>query len=174
MDSVKIQKDAMDTSIGFIQDEADIAVPNATLAYPNKKYKYTVHIPETWYSANDYGQKKDGPSQSYSFTGGYVNILADDKTSLEESWKKAEEGYKKNAKNDPKYKYKVTSETKFGVSVKKVAISYAPKSGPYKEIQYIFKKNDIVFTLVFHINDAVDTEQNEKQLQQVWNTFQLQ
>ncbi|QGQ99968.1 PDZ domain-containing protein [Paenibacillus psychroresistens] len=173
MDSVKIQKDTMDTSIGFIQDEADIAVANATLAYTNKKYKYTVHIPETWFSS-EYGLKKDMPAQTYYFTGGTVNINTDDKTSLEDIWKKAEAGYKLSTKNDKNYKYKVTSENKFGVAVKKVEISYNPKDGPYKETQYIFKKNEIVYKIVLNINDAVHTEQNDSLIKQVWTTFQVQ
>jgi serine protease Do len=173
MDSVKIQKESMDSSIGFIQDGADITIANATSAYSNKKYKYTIHIPEAWYSS-DFGLKKDSLSQSYYFMGGNVDVKADDSTSLEDIWKKAEEGYKKSSKNDPDYKYKVTGETRFGVAVKKIEISYNPKSGPYKETQYIFKKNEIVYTLILHINDAVHTEQNEKLLQQVWTTFQLQ
>ncbi|MEX2461008.1 MAG: trypsin-like peptidase domain-containing protein [Paenibacillaceae bacterium] len=173
MDSVKIQKESMDSSIGFIQDEADITIANATLAYSNKKYKYTIHIPEAWYS-NVYGLKKDLPSQSYYFMGGNVEVKADDSTSYEDIWKKAEEYYKKSSKNDPKYKYKITEEARFGTSVKKIEISYNPKDGPYKETQYIFKKNEIVYILKLHINDAVHTDLNEKLLQQVWTTFQLQ
>lgn len=173
IDSVKIQKENMDSSIGFIQDEADINDPNAVSTHMNKKYKYSIHIPEAW-TSSEYSQSKDSATVNYNFMGGYVNISADDKSSLEEVWKKAEAGYKLSSKNDPKYKYKVSAETRFGVAVKTIEIAYAPKDGPYKETQYMFKKNDIVYTLILHINDAVHTEQNEKLLQQVWTTLEVQ
>jgi hypothetical protein len=92
--------------------------------------------------------KKDSPSKSYYFTGGNINVKADDSTSYEDIWKKAEEFYKKSTKNDPKYKYKITEEARFGTSVKKIEISYNPKDGPYKETQYIFKKNEIVHVYI--------------------------
>jgi serine protease Do len=163
----------MDSSLGFIQDEEDLAVPNATLAYTNKKYKYELRVPETW-TTNSYGLKKDNPMQSYNFIGGNVQVNADDSSSLEDVWKKAEAAFKKNVGNDKNYKYKVTEEKRFNAAVKKVEISYPIKDAPYKETQYIFKKNDIVYTVTLHINDAVHTEQNEKQLKQVWNSFLLQ
>lgn len=171
--SVKIDKTAMDSSLGVIQDEEDLIVPNATIAYSNKKFKYTVQVPETWITSN-YGAKKDSPFEYYYFTGGNFDIHADDHSSLEDVLKKNEDADKKNAANDKDYKYIVSDEKRFDVTVKKEEVSYITKEAPYKETRYIFTKNNIVYTLTLHLNDAVHTPQNEDALKKVWESFQLQ
>ncbi|MCZ8512711.1 trypsin-like peptidase domain-containing protein [Paenibacillus filicis] len=162
--SIRFSKEAVNRSLGIIQDEDDLAYMSKNVTYTSQKYRYSVWIPETWGSGGAYDGETDSASKSFSFEGGSLSISADDRSSLGEVWSKSEKDYKKNAENDAAYQYQATDESLFDTSVKKVAVQYKTKNVPYTLNEYTFAKNGIVYTVRSRINDAVKTEEQWERL----------
>ncbi|UKS25748.1 trypsin-like peptidase domain-containing protein [Paenibacillus sp. HWE-109] len=162
--TIKVDKDSMDQELGYIQDLDELMDPDRTITYKNEKYKYTVHVPENWTSANSY-DNKDQANKIFSFTGGDLTIGADTKSSYEDAIKKEEAAQKKSRDNDSEYVYTSSDVTLFDdIKAKKFDISYDKAKVPYKETVYIFVQNQITYHVSLSIDEAVRTEANENRL----------
>lgn len=170
--SVRVDKDDMDSVLGFIQDIDELLDGNRTVEFTNEKYKYTLHVPEIWRDSL-YGGEEDREAAEFYFTGGSFSIFADPKNSLHEAVKDEESLQKENMKNDSEYKYTVSDETFFGEPGKKFTINYSTDKVPYQETIVIFRKNDITYTVNLRINEAVKTEENEKRLFKVFESMEF-
>lgn len=168
--SMKVSKDTMNTSLGYIQDENELLDPNGTNAYKNEKYHYSVRIPELWSTPGSY--YKDSPRANFNFTGGSLTVEADDKSSVEDVMKKLEQGHKKSNENDPEYTYTITDDSTFGEGGKKIAIRYNLKKAPYEQTEYVFRSHNISYTITLKMNDAVHTEANAARAEAAVQSFQ--
>ncbi len=157
--SIKVNKEDMNTNLGFIQDEDDITDKNKTIKYTNEKFKYSIQIPETWYSYSDF-ITKDSPRMAFTFYGGMVSVEANDKLTVENVVKKLEEGHKKSNENDKEFTYEITDDSTYSGEGKKVSIRYNLKKAPYTQTEYVFNRNNITYTITIKMNDAVSTEEN--------------
>ncbi|MGO4274050.1 trypsin, partial [Paenibacillus sp. TAF58] len=81
--TIKVDKDSRDQELGFIQDLYELMDPNRTVAYKNEKFKYALQIPEIWTGSKAY-DKKDQLNKTFHFTGGYLSVGAETKTTYEE------------------------------------------------------------------------------------------
>jgi S1-C subfamily serine protease len=172
IDSIRLDKDAADPNVGFIQDIKELADPGKTIKYHSGKYKYSFSVPETWYSTQKNSRKdKEPDTVSYSFGGGSFTVRADSYGKLENVIKDRESSYKKNAGIDSDYKYSETDETVFGADAKKFELQYATNKIPYHSTEYVFSKNNIVYTVTLRINDAMRTEANLVRLQKAFESM---
>lgn len=169
--SVHFSKDAVNGSLGFIQDEEDLMDPNRTVTYTNKKYLYTMRAPEGWNEG--YQGEFDSPIKQFTFEGGGMFIMADDRSNLEEAVNRMEQEHKKNAEADANYKYTVTDEAMFDTTVKKFSTQYKSKNVPYISNDYVFEKNNIIYTIRLRINDAVKTDQQWERLENTLRSIQF-
>ncbi|SDO01558.1 serine protease, S1-C subfamily, contains C-terminal PDZ domain [Paenibacillus sp. yr247] len=169
--TIKVDKDSMDQELGFIQDLDELMDPNRTVTYKNEKFKYALQIPEAWTSSKSYNNK-DQVNKTFLFTGGYLIVGADTKTSYEDRVKDEDAAQKKSHDNDNEYVYTDAEVTLFGdVKAKKYEISYANAKVPYKETVYIFNQNHISYTATLRIDEAVRTEANEARLNKAFESF---
>ncbi|WP_256223251.1 S1C family serine protease [Paenibacillus sp. 1_12] len=169
--SVAFTKDGVNRSLGFIQDIDDLSDLNKTITYTNKKYMYTLHIPEAWQGV--YQRELDSPSAQFSFNGGSLGISVDDRSSLEETTKRIEQDHKKNIEADANYKNSAADEELFGTNVRKFTTTYKSKNIPYTLIEYVFEKNGYVYSVRERINDAVKTEEQWQRLENAVHSIQL-
>lgn len=153
--SISFGKDALNRSLGFIQDEDDLLDKNKTVIYVNKTYKYALSVPEFW-SAGTEGDR-DSEKKTFTFAGGSLTVEADDRSGLEDVTKRLELAHKNNADADADYKYDVTDVTLFDTDVKKFSLAYKMKNVPYTLNEYVFNKNGITYTVRVRINDARKT-----------------
>ncbi|MDQ0903270.1 MULTISPECIES: S1C family serine protease [unclassified Paenibacillus] len=171
--TIKVDKDSMDQELGFIQDLDELMDPNRTVTYKNEKFKYTLQIPEIWTSSNSY-DNKDQVNKTFLFTGGYLSVGAETKTTYEEMVKEEDAAQKKSHDNDNDYTFTDTEISLFGdVKAKKYEISYASAEIPYKETIYIFNQNNISYTATLRIDDAVRTEANQARLNKAFESFKF-
>ncbi|MCR8631189.1 S1C family serine protease [Paenibacillus radicis (ex Xue et al. 2023)] len=169
--SVHFSKEAVNSSLGFIQDEEDMLDKKRTVTYTNKKYMYALHVPESW--SESYQSEFDSPMKQFNFEGGNLSVSADDRSGLDEVINRIEQEHKKNAEADATYKYAVTDEAMFETTVKKFSIQYKSKNVPYTLNEYVFKKNDIIYTLRQRINDAVKTDEQWQLLEKALLSIQF-
>lgn len=172
-DSLSVDKDRIDTSLGFIQDENEMLDPNRTVTIRNGKYGYTVRVPETWESLGDEYGGDESAIASYMFTGGLFEIEADDGGSFEDTVEGLEKSYKESAENDSKLRYETSDETVHGMPAKKFEIVYPKKDEPYRETVYVFAYDGVVYTVTMRLDDAVRTEANVKRLADAFESFTL-
>ncbi|WP_409341108.1 S1C family serine protease [Paenibacillus sp. MBLB4367] len=172
VDTIQIDKELMNESLGFIQDEDELADPDATTLYTNKTYKYSVRVPEEWITYS-YGSKTDRPVALYSFAGGSFTISADEDRAYDEVVKKKEAEHKKSAEADADYKYTVSDETLFGESGKAITVQYSTNKVPYETKEFYFAKNGITYSITYRINDAVKTDLNTARLKQAFESIKL-
>lgn len=172
-DSLSVDKDRIDTSLGFIQDENEMLDPNRTVTIRNGKYGYTVRVPETWESLGDDYGGDESDIASYMFTGGLFEIEADDGSSFEDTVEGLEKSYKESAENDSKFRYETSDETVHGMPAKKFEIVYPKKDEPYRETVYVFAYDGVVYTVTMRLDDAVRTEANVKRLADAFESFTL-
>ncbi|NOV02551.1 S1C family serine protease [Paenibacillus planticolens] len=162
--TVEVDKASMDQELGFIQDLNELMDPNRTVTYKNEKYKYSLQIPEMWTSSKSYNNK-DQVNKSFLFTGGYLTIGADTKTSYEDAVKEGDAAHKKSHDNDKEYAFTAEDTTVLGgVKAKKYEVHYTSAKIPYTETTYIFNQNQISYTVTLRIDEAVRTEANEARL----------
>ncbi len=102
--TIKVDKDSMDQELGFIQDLDELMDPNRTVAYKNEKFKYALQIPEIWTSSKSY-DNKDQVNKTFLFTGGYLSVGAETKTTYEEMVKEEDTAQKKSHDNDNDYTF---------------------------------------------------------------------
>jgi serine protease Do len=162
-ESVHFSKEAFNRSLGFIQDEDDLLDKDRTVTYTNKRYKYSVQAPEIWTEV--YESDSDTPMKQFSFDGGSLTIMADDRSTLEEAVNEVEQEHKKNAELDANYKYSSEDASLFGAAVKKFSTQYKSRNVPYTLNEYVFEKNGVVYTIRQRINDAVKTESQWNRLE---------
>jgi hypothetical protein len=172
-DSLSVDKDRIDTRLGFIQDENEMLNPDRTVTIRNGKYGYTVRVPETWESQDDDYGGDVSAFATYTFTGGLFEIEADDGGSFEDTVEGLEKWYKESAENDSKFRYETSDETVDGVPAKKFEIVYPKKDEPYRETVYVFANDGIVYTVTLRLSDAVRTEANVKRLSDAFQSFKL-
>lgn len=171
--TIKVDKDSMDQELGFIQDLDELMDPNRTVTYKNEKFKYALQIPEIWTSSNSY-DNKDQVNKTFLFTGGYLSVGAETKTTYEEMVKEEDAAQKKSHDNDNDYTFTDAEISLFGdVKVKKYEISYASAEIPYKETIYIFNQNNISYTVTLRMDDAVRTEANQARLNKAFESFKF-
>ncbi|MDF2961095.1 MAG: hypothetical protein K0S39_2830 [Paenibacillus sp.] len=161
--SVYFSKDTVNSTLGFIQDEEDLEDKNRTVTFTNKKYFYSIQVPESWQSG--YQGEQDSPMKQFTFEGGSLTVNADDRSGLEETVNRVEQEHKKNAETDSNYKYDAVEEAKFDTAVKKFSTHYKSKNVPYTLNEYVFEKNGIIYTIRQRINDAVKTEEQWQRLE---------
>ena len=171
--TIKVDKDSMDQELGFIQDLDELMDPNRTVAYKNEKFKYALQIPEIWTSSKSY-DNKDQVNKTFLFTGGYMSVGAETKTTYEEMVKEEDAAQKKSHDNDNDYAFTDAEISLFGdVKAKKYEISYASAKIPYKETIYIFNQNNISYKATLRIDDAVRTEANQARLNKAFESFKF-
>lgn len=171
--TIEVDKNNMDQELGFIQDLDELIDPNRTITYKNEKYKYTLQIPEMWTSSKSY-DNKDQVSKSFLFTGGYLTIDADTKTSYEDAVKEADAAQKKSHDSDSEYAYTDEETTVLGgVKAKKYEVNYVSAKVPYKETTYIFSQNQISYTVTLRMDEAVRTEANEARLNKAFASLKF-
>ncbi|NOU88463.1 trypsin-like serine protease [Paenibacillus sp. LMG 31460] len=171
--TIKVDKDSMDQELGFIQDLDELMDPNRTVTYKNEKFKYTLQIPEIWTISNSY-DSKDQVNKTFLFTGGYLSVGAETKTTYEEMVKEEDAAQKKSQDNDNDYTFTDAEISLFGdLKAKKYEISYASAKIPYKETIYIFNQNNISYTATLRIDDAVRTETNQARLNKAFESFKF-
>jgi serine protease Do len=168
--SLVINKEQMDSELGFIQDIDELQDPNGTFAFQNEKYKYKLQIPENW-SNSTFGKDKDQEVTTFDFTGGDLSIQADTEKSYDDTVKKEDTDQKKSSENDADYKYSASDETLFGTTGRKYVVSYSTDKEPYQETKYIFRTNNITYTVTLHINEAVRTAENEGRLNKAFESL---
>ncbi|KQX66408.1 trypsin-like peptidase domain-containing protein [Paenibacillus sp. Root444D2] len=172
-DTIKVDKDSMDQELGFIQDLDELMDPNRTVTYKNEKFKYALQIPEIWTSSNSY-DNKDQVNKTFLFTGGYLSVGAETKTTYDEMVKEEDAAQKKSHDNDNDYTFTDEEISLFGdVKVKKYEISYASAKIPYKETIYIFNQNNISYTATLRMDDAVRTEANQARLNKAFESLKF-
>jgi serine protease Do len=170
--SVHIDKELMDSELGFIQDLDELLDKNQTVAFKNEKYKYELDVPEIWSSYSFDFSDEDEEYVSFNFTGGSLTIDVDTKTSFEDAVKEEDEFQKTSTENDSEYKVTATNESLFGgASVKKYVVHYAHDDIPYQETLYIIRKNDLTYKVTLSINEAVRTEENEARLNKAFESL---
>ncbi|KRF38641.1 trypsin-like peptidase domain-containing protein [Paenibacillus sp. Soil787] len=171
--TIKVDKDSMDQELGFIQDLDELMDPNHTVAYKNEKFKYALQIPEIWTGSKAY-DNKDQVNKTFLFTGGYLSVGAETKTTYEEMVKKEDAAQKKSHDNDNDYTFTDAEISLFGdVKAKKYEVSYASAKIPYKETIYIFNRNNISYTATLRMDDAVRTEANLARLNKAFESFKF-
>jgi serine protease Do len=169
--SASFTKEGVNRSLGFIQDEEDLTDVNKTITYTNKKYMYTLHIPEAWQGV--YQRELDSPSAQFSFNGGSLSISADDRSSLEETIKRIEQDHKKSTEADANYKNSAADEEMLGMTVRKFTTTYKSRNVPYTLVEFVFEKNGYVYSVRERINDAVKTEGQWQRLENAVHSIQL-
>jgi serine protease Do len=160
----------MDPELGFIQDLNDLLDKTATSNHVNKKYKYSLQIPEFWSDGSYYNDTNDDDS-FFSFIGGHLEILADNQKSYADSVKDEDAYQKKSGGNDPEYKYEASDVTLFGEAAKQYVVHYSTRKIPYKETVYIFRKNNITYKATLNIDEAVRTDENEARLNKTFESM---
>ncbi|MDQ1912062.1 trypsin-like peptidase domain-containing protein [Paenibacillus sp. GD4] len=170
-ESVSFPKDAVNRTLGFIQDEEDLIDETKTIAYSNKKYHYSLRVPEFWNSG--YGEEGETQVKRFSFEGGSFTIKAEDRSALDETANRLEQEHKENAQKDANYKYNVTDVALAGVSAKKYEVRYATKSNPYTLQEYALEANGMTYTVRLEINDAVNTESGWGRLMQALESMTI-
>lgn len=126
-----------------------------------------------WTSSKSY-DNKDQVSKSFLFTGGYLTIDADTKTSYEDAVKEADAAQKKSHDSDSEYAYTDEETTVLGVvKAKKYEVNYVSAKVPYKETTYIFSQNQISYTVTLRMDEAVRTEANEARLNKAFASLKF-
>ncbi|UJF33538.1 trypsin-like peptidase domain-containing protein [Paenibacillus hexagrammi] len=172
--SIKVDKNLMDKELGFIQDIHELMDPDRTVTYKNDKYKYSLHVPETWTIGDAYDDK-DEARKNFYFNGGNLTIQADTKESYEDLVKEEDASQKKNHDNDSEYTYSDSEVTlPSGEQAKKYVVHYSYDKKPYQETVYIFHHNHISYTATLHISDAVRTDENEARLNKAFDSIKFQ
>ncbi|WP_240040970.1 S1C family serine protease [Paenibacillus ginsengarvi] len=169
--SLSLSKEAMNSSLGVIQDESELLDPNRKLTVRNAKYKYSVQVPETWEYLSGYFAKEDRPEATFLFTGGKFQISADDRGRFDDVVKNLEQSYKKSSENDPLFLYESMDETIFDMPGKAFQVTYKKKKDPYEERVYVFAKGNIVYTVTMRLEDASHTESNASRLEQAFRSI---
>lgn len=162
--SVRLSKDTLNGSLGFIQDEDDLMDKNKTVTYTNQTFQYRLRVPEYWTAGME--GSMDSPNKTFVFPGGMLTIEADEHTGLEDTVKQIEQSHKKNAEADADYLYTETDESMFDAGVKRFSLNYKTKGVPYTQNEYVFSKNDIVYTVRVRINDARKTGEAWERIEQ--------
>ncbi len=130
-----------------------------------------MHIPENWTTNKAY-DGKDQAKKSFPFTGGYLSVEAETKTTYAEILKDADDEQKKSHDNDNDYTFTDEEISLFGdVKAKKYEIGYASAKIPYKETIYIFNRNNISYTATLRMDDAVCTEANLARLNKAFESL---
>jgi serine protease Do len=172
--SISINKDLMDSQLGFIQDIDELTDSSKTVKYTNEKYKFAMQVPESW-TGNPYdGEEKDQEDTYFHFTGGSLTVTADTTESYEDAVKKEDSYHKKNADADSEYKYTATDTTLFQVSGKKYEVHYTKSKIPYTETTYMFRKNNLTYNVTLSIDEAVRTSDNEARLNKAFESLTFQ
>jgi len=171
-ESVRIDKELMNPSIGLIQDEDDLVDPGRTMTYTNTKYGYTLKVPELWWPDLS-GKGKDAKTVVFPFLGGSFRIEARPDTKLVDAVK-AEDTEQRKAKNaDPDYRYSSAKVTLFGAEAQKFTASGKTKGVPYSLTEYVFARQGTTYVVKMTINDAVRTPENEKRLADIFASLKL-
>ncbi|MBC8080889.1 MAG: trypsin-like peptidase domain-containing protein [Gorillibacterium sp.] len=171
-ESIRTDKELLNPSLGFIQDEEDLIDPNRTTTYINKKYKYSLKVPELWESDLT-GQKNDIKVASFSFLGGSLQIEAKSGAKLADVIKTEENEHKKSKNADADYKYTSSEKLLFGVKGREFQVSSKNKNIPYKLTEYVFAKKGFTYIVKLRINDAVRTTDNLKLLEKTFQSLKL-
>ncbi|MBD0382033.1 trypsin-like peptidase domain-containing protein [Paenibacillus sedimenti] len=173
--SIKVDKDNMDKELGFIQDLDELLDPNRTITYKNEKYKYSLQIPESWSSSKSYSyDNKDQSSKTFFFTGGYLIVQADPKATYESLVKDEDAAQKKSHDSDNEYTFTDSEVNLFDdVKAKQYVVNYESDEVPYKETIYIFRKNNISYTVILRIDEAVQTAANEARLNKAFESMKF-
>jgi serine protease Do len=155
--SISWDSDAQHRLIGNIQDEEDWIDKNRKITYKNKKYKYSMSVPEYW---NDsYGNNTESSEASFYFIGGSFSISADAQSKFEDVIKDKESEHKEYAKADSDYSYSVTEKSMFDTKTKVFTVQYSEQDVPYTLEEYVFEGKGIVYTVEVYVNDAAKTEE---------------
>jgi hypothetical protein len=168
--SISISKESMDPELGFIQDMNDLLDKTAASKHVNKKYKYSLQVPEIWSNGSYYDYTDDSDS-FFNFIGGHLEILADNQKSYADTVKDEDDYQKKSGGNDPVYKFEASDVTLFGEAAKKYVVHYSTRKMPYKETVYIFRKNNITYKATLNIHEAVRTDENEARLNNAFESM---
>jgi serine protease Do len=169
--SIKVDKGGMDQELRFIQDLDELQDPNRTALFKNEKYKYTLQVPENWSSSSS-NDRKDQGSKTFLFTGGSLVIQADPKSTYEDLVKDEDAAQKKSREKDSEYTYTDSDVTIFGdVKAKQYVVHYNNYKVPYQETVYIFRKNNMSYTVSLRIDEAVQTEANETRLNKAFESM---
>ncbi|WP_248924720.1 S1C family serine protease [Paenibacillus hamazuiensis] len=163
--SLSFNKESLNKMLGFIQDDDDLVDASKSYTYNNATYKYSLRVPEIWFSGGyDQDGAPDSQVKTFSFFGGSFTVEADDRTSLEDALKKTSQSYKKNAEEDADYRYTETDEELLGGAAKKYSLTYKSKNVPYTQTEYVFSRGGITYTVRYKINEAVKTEEAVKRI----------
>ncbi|TXK83931.1 trypsin-like serine protease [Paenibacillus sp. N3.4] len=170
--SIQVDKADMDQELRYIQDLDELTDPNRTVVYQNDKYKYYLQIPEIW-SSKSY-DNKDQVNKTFLFTGGYFGVKADTKMSYEDLIKEQEAAQKKSHDNDNDYTYTSSDVTVFNdVNARQYVVTYVSAKIPYTETIYMFRQNNISYTVTLRIDEAVRTDANEKRLNKAFESMKF-
>lgn len=174
--SLEWKPEGGEEDIGFIQDDEDLLDKSRTVTL--QQHGYIITIPEYW-SSNNRGRGGAADSEEgtdgfeyYSFTGGSFVISSDSKTSYEDAVKRIENAIKKNKESDADYKTSSEELNLFDTTGKRFVVNYKTKGVPYESTQYVFRKNNVTYTIITTINNAVRTEANLKRLEDAVHSFQ--
>lgn len=181
-DTIRIERGGVDTSLGYIQDEDELEDPAKTVEYRNKKYGYTIEVPEAWSSLRSMlgtiGIDEDKYADlisgfaTYSFMGGSLSIKAE-KTAFDDVVKKIDETHAKSEGIDANYKVERADITVDGASGKSFSWKYKTKDIPYRSQQLVFSKAGVTYTMTTLIDEAVDTESNAALLDKAVRSFKF-
>jgi serine protease Do len=169
--SIAFTKEGMSRSLGFIQDEEELAEKARTVTFTNKKYNYALKLPESWQGISP--RELDNSMNTFSFNGGSLAVTADDRTSFEEVAKRLEQEHKKNAETDENYKYTISEESLSSNTGKKFVVNYKSRNVPYSLVEYVFENKGIVYTIRQRINDAVKTDEQWQRLENAAQSFRM-
>ncbi|MCL6457855.1 MAG: trypsin-like peptidase domain-containing protein [Gorillibacterium sp.] len=170
--SIRTDKNLINPSLGFIQDEEDLTDPNRTTTYTNNKYKYLLKVPELWENELS-GPKNDTKIAAFTFLGGSLQVEARSGLKYADVLKTEENEQKKSKSADADYKYTSTEKLIFGVKGRVFQASGNAKNIPYKLTEYVFTKNNITYLVKLRINDAVSTPENLKLLEKTFQSLKL-
>ncbi|WP_135551759.1 S1C family serine protease [Paenibacillus cymbidii] len=180
IDTIRIERGDVDSSLGFIQDEDELTDQTKTVVYRNKKYGYTIEVPEVWSNLRSmlgtigidedkYAELASGLA-TYSFPGGSFTVKAE-KTAFDDAVKKIDDSHAKNEGIDANYKVERADITVDGASGKSFSWKYKTKDVPFRSQQLVFSKAGITYTITTLIDEAVDTELNAAQLDKATHSF---
>ncbi|WP_058300916.1 S1C family serine protease [Gorillibacterium timonense] len=171
-ESIRIDKELMNPSIGYIQDEDDQEDPDRTMTYSNTKYGYTLKVPELWWTDLT-GKSKEAKTAIFTFLGGSFRVEARPDTKLADALKAEDAEHKKVKNADSDYTYTSQKVTLFGGEARTYTASGKQKNIPYHLTEYVFSKNGTTYVAKLMINDAVRTPENEKRLADVFASLKL-
>jgi serine protease Do len=153
--SIHWDPNAQHRSIGFIQDENDWLDYDRKVTYTNKKYKYSISVPEYW--SESYGDYYEDSETAFYFFGGSFSIIAEMGGDYEKIVKDKETEHKDYARADKDYKYQASEKSMFDTAAKVFTARYSEKGTPYTVQEYIFEGKDMVYIVQVYVNDAAKT-----------------